>query len=76
MVKSKSKTLIGKGNRPTSSIICLICFAPVAVLLPNKSWPEIHDKTGDDARHRIPELEDLLAQYNYRKLVAFFLKRP
>lgn len=32
--------------------------------------------TGDDARHRIPELESLLTQYHYKKLVAFFLKRP
>lgn len=37
----------------------------------------IHDDViGDDARHRIPELENLLTQYSYIKLVAFFLKRP
>ncbi|CAM9658675.1 unnamed protein product, partial [Pylaiella littoralis] len=35
-----------------------------------------HKFKGDDARHRIPELENLLTQYSYIKLVAFFLKRP
>eukprot|EP00903_Cladosiphon_okamuranus_P008387 g8063.t1 len=35
-----------------------------------------HKFKGDDARHRIPELENLLVQYNYKRLVAFFLKRP
>lgn len=39
-------------------------------------FSETRDNTGDDARHRIPELEHLLAQYNFKKLVAFFLKRP
>lgn len=32
--------------------------------------------TGDDARHRIPELENLLTQYDYDTLVAFFLDHP
>eukprot|EP00752_Nemacystus_decipiens_P012116 g10741.t1 len=35
-----------------------------------------HKFQGDDARHRIPELENLLAHYNYKNLVTFFLKRP
>ncbi|CAN0132917.1 unnamed protein product, partial [Hapterophycus canaliculatus] len=35
-----------------------------------------HKFKGDDARHRISDLEHLLTQYRYHKLVAFFLKRP
>ncbi|CAM9764264.1 unnamed protein product [Scytosiphon promiscuus] len=35
-----------------------------------------HKFQGDDARHRIQDLEHLLTQYDYHKLVAFFLKRP
>ncbi|CBN79191.1 Bardet-Biedl syndrome protein 7 [Ectocarpus siliculosus] len=36
-----------------------------------------HKFKGDDARHRIPELEHLLvSQYDYKALVVFFLKHP
>ncbi|CAM9371775.1 unnamed protein product [Ectocarpus sp. 13 AM-2016] len=36
-----------------------------------------HKFKGDDARHRIPELEHLLVtQYDHKALVVFFLKHP